>query len=480
MISVRNISLQQTKISLLSTFKYQVQNSDFVDLINKVQQNQIDNITIQKGIFNFIKEHKLDTDDLFIKKGILTSETKDLIEITTLEFNNVYYIYSYEVIEKITDIKYKGSSAHGFHSILNGYKRYHIDNDMDFEIVKIHEMGFANVHPVINSSVIKNNNTFEIQYQDILVKDIRNPLVKEVKYYANQIIDNNLPEYLCYKGERVYVKQFSDELIQYISKVISENTYYNYLKNNVELFDEVLYFDSIEIITRLIVEYIMFQLKTNIIPIKEMKNIIELITSIEGMPNDRKIHVENIIDKISKEIENNVEAKKNYYFTLDILDVSSNVSSSTIHLKDKIGYLENLLIEMMGLSNNTKKVYIVSQYILMKYFTNDEQSKYDKKNRILNTLISLSNRFKFDLNIISLSKKKADGFNIIPTNFQGVHGRYIIVINDNINILKLDAELDHFDDIDENSVVFRDLTFMHIKDQRILPINIRKVVGELQ
>jgi hypothetical protein len=479
MISVRNIPLNQLKISLLSTYKYQIQNSDFVDMISKVQNNQIDNITIQKGIYNFIKERKLDTDELFIQKGILTNETKDLIEITAIEFNNNFYVVNYEIIEKLTDIKYKGSSAQGYFNAFNGYKRFHLENEVDFEILRIHEMGFANVYPMISSTIIKSNNSFEIQYQDIIINDLRNPLVKEVKYQMNQIIENNLPEFLCYKGERVYVKQYNDELIQYLSNVISENNYYNFRNSNIELFDEIIYFDSSDIIARLITEYLIYQLKTNIISIKEMKNIIELVTSIEGMPYDQKIHVDNIMDKINNEIVNHPESKMNYYFTRDILDDSSNISSSTFHFKDRNGQLENLLIEIMGLSNKVKKVYIVSQYILMKYFSNDEQAKNDKKNRILNTMVNLSNRFKFDLNVVSLSKKQSDDFNIIQTNFQGIHGRYIIVISDSIVVLKLDAELDHFDDLDGSNVVFRDLAFMHIKDHRILPINIRKVVGEL-
>jgi hypothetical protein len=341
-------------------------------------------------------------------------------------------------------------------------------------------MGYAVDAPNLSGSLIKNGDSVEIDMVDFLVNDNRNPILADSKYFMLKTLDSELPDYLVVKGERLYALKPSKEIVIYIENLLSTNTFFSYVKNSLEIIDEIIYFDSYNILERVVIDYLIKQLKTNIIPIKEILNIIDILFSIEGVEINQQVHALNILDKLDKEIERDKEARRHFFFAKDILLNTLNINTSTVHFKDRKGTLKQLLIEMLGINEKTKKVYVASQYLLMKYFSNDVEMKMDKKNRIISTLVELSKKYTFELFFIAKTKRQATEFSIIQSDFHNVHGRYVITVNEKANLLKFDAELDHFDDEDDTYVNFRDISYMHLKSENLLPISIRRVVGEIK
>lgn len=476
MIKINNIGFNQKRISLLCTYKYQYENPEFISIVKKSMENKIDNPTINKGIQKFIKDNKLDSDELFLKQGIITAKDKDLIELKTLDFNNSLYVYGYESIEKATDSKYNGYPAQIYQNKLNRYKRYNADKGVDFELIDIQELGFYVTEPSKNGSVLRNSNKIELLFDDIRISDDNNPMVKEFHDYVNSYLTSKLPKYLMVKGNKLYQYSFDKSGVDYISAILSSNNRFHYNIDDLEIEDETIYFDDIAVIEKVIVSYIHKLLEEKIMSSHEITNIIELVLSLPEIEVGHQMRIENIKSRIVDELNRIPKAKRNYYFALDILDSDTNISHVTEHYKDRTGNIKKLLVQMFGLSHKTKELHIVSKYILMKYNAIEDINK-DKKNVVIDTLVKLSVEFGFKLKVIAPARYRSNDFDIIYDDLKNVHGRYAIMIDDEMHAYKLDAELDHYDNLTNGQVKYKDLSTVIMKDIKDLPQTILQKVG---
>lgn len=478
MIKYQNLSFNCTRVNLLTSYQYQYQNQAFVEIIKNAMENKIENPTINKGIQKYIKDNKLDTDELFLTKGILTTDTKDLIELTLIEYNNAIYILSYETIEKVTDTKYSGEPASSYVEMLNYYRRYHRENGIDFQLINIHDMGFYNTLESVSGDLIKNGSNLELIIEDNIISDDRNPILKELKDKLNATVDSQLPSYLTVKGDRIFCTSFSKELVKYITDVIDDNKHFFSRKDNLSIDDEIIFFDDSKLVETLIVEYILSELTVKILPFNEIDNRIELIKSLPGMITNEFINNQTIIKRIRNEVIKSKEAKRNLYFALDILYNKTNFIQGTVHLHNREDDIKRILIDIFGLSKTTKKLYIFSKFLLMNYFSSDIDNLNDKKNVVVKELIGLSKTYNFELIIVGNSRKETNDFHNVFLDYKGIHGRYAVVVDKEIRSIKLDAELDHFDEVKYPLISYRDLSYIVLKNHKVLPKNILRIVGE--
>lgn len=480
MITVKGIPLQQKEISLLATYQFQYRNEAFVEVLNAVKDKTFKgSLTVKKGIEKFIVDNNLDREPLFIEKGIISSKMKDVILLKTLELNHVFYVQDYSVVFKMTDAKYRGEPAGLYEKFLMQYTRFNAETNVDFSIVQLHEMGFYNALPDFNIAFELNHHKGQIRYDSGVIDDERNPIFHEIKKIAFERIINALPRHIRLKGDELFFVEYHQDIINYFEEILVNNRHYSLKSKEVQLDDEIIIFESSELLEKVITNYIVEKLEKRIIPLHEIHNMIDLIITLPEIQISQYLNPQNIFTLIEHQVIQSPIAKRNYFFAKDILEKKSIYQTSITHLDSRQMNLSDALIEIFDLSTTTKRIYIASQYLLMNFFSDHPQAQSDRKNKVIRTLISLSKKFDFKLIFLSKTEYETDDFIVKKIDFSNIHGRYAIVINTVLRFIKLDAELDHFASLDEERVIFKDLSYLLLKSKSSIPLSIKKKVGEL-
>lgn len=457
-------------------------NFNFAKLGSLAKSGLIHDSTISKGVIKRLKDLNLYDDKAFFDSGEYLVTDRDLINLNIVVLENETYLLDYEVILKTTDQKYDGSDAKDFSTLLGAYRRYNNNKKLDFAINEIHEMGFFTQLPDINASISyeKDQAIFEINDTEVTCEN--NPIIRNGIHNLFELLKVKLPKYFSIKGHSLYLNHYSPEVRDYFINALENREGYSYLYDSIELTSEIIYVDDLKVLEKIIIDYLINRLSTEIITKNEIINIINRFASLESCRElADNIDEENIYNFVMVNIDNNKLAKKNFFFAKDIIESNTFFIGQKSNLLNKTGELSQILSSQFNIGSTTKSVTIVSKYLTA--FNLEKESHLlnsgeKKKIRVIEVLIELSRIYGFDFKIITNSRKKHHFVTFVYNTLEDVHGRYLFVENDTILRYKLDAELDHFDFLEDSKVCYKDLAIIYIEEDRFLPAPLRSKAGE--
>jgi hypothetical protein len=468
MIKIQSEILNVFRLNLLCEFSELRQNIEFSELAKKANTSKLNNKTIQESIIKKLKELGLYNDEKFYNTGFYYMKDKNLLDLTILKYNNNLYIDDYKVIFKVTDNRYNGENAVIFEKSLDSYIRYN-NEKVDFKIDKIHEMGFY-------SSLESREFDFVLDNKNVIVKvglqDIQqeNSISKEISEAMMSKIDTLLPDYLVVKVKTIYFSKYCNEVYKYLEKRFEENDLFSMTIQNVNISNEHIYVDKVSIAEDFISEYMKNKIRNTILSSKEINNTLEELLLIEEFNDVRdRISKRKILGTLDILVNNDITAKKNYYFAKDILEENNHYLGKVSDLQGLEGSFKSLFIETFNIDNKVKDIYLISKYAVIY----DLNKPYDalnsgekRKFKVIENLMSIAKEFDINLHISSKRFNSISGVMSFKVNFSSIHARYLVVKKDDYHFYKLDGELDHFDIKENEDVIFKDLQAVRYNDNK--------------
>ncbi|MFW6002528.1 MAG: hypothetical protein ACOCQD_04235 [archaeon] len=490
MISVENVKVDALKIWALCDYKALVRNKDLQRFVNELNDISMTD-RVRDSIKRHLKQKELLNNAFFLETGYYYQKNKDILGMDFLTIENELFLIDFhpvidvleENIETIIDTPFDDYIK------LENYKRFN-HSKLDFEIIQLHDVG--------SSSKSKSKTIKLIIDQDTLVLECdkgkfgleNNNIYPAFYAIFKATVNDRLPGFLFYKDDNHFeIIEASDEIVE----ALLSRSKFTYDKKGLFINDVSISIQDVDVAKQVLIKCLKISLEDKIIPLYQMKNILNDLLKEKYFDYVRsQLDANTIIDDFESGLESYSMGYRNYYFAKDMFSSQTRFSKIVNDLNGKEYDFMTFMESVFQVDDTTSKLLIVSHYF----------SDFDKalgmnaldRGRQCRKIVfdnikemSIQKGFKV-INIHDPKKippyyrKNLDDDVIEHKKIHSTwHDRYLMTINSSneISVFKLTGELDNFSAFDAgNKIKFNDLTVIKLSGVEKLPNNLKKEVLE--